>query len=118
MSYNQPPYAPMYLGDIPVATAVYEEQDNGTTSNSVSNARVPHDTNGRPSTCRDKLIGAVAITGGVAGLIFILYSSYKHIGAAAITGSGLISILYSSHKLIGAAAITGGVTVLIFISYH
>jgi len=118
MPYNQPPYAPM--DDIPVATAVYEEDhETSSTSNSVSNARVPpNGTNGRPSTCRNNLIGAVAITGGVAGLIFILYSSYKHIGAAAITGSGLISILYSSHKLIGAAAITGGVTVLIFISYH
>ena len=63
MSYKQPPrYTPTDLA-IPVAAVVYEE-DYGTTSNSVPNARVPNDPNGQSSTC-DKL--------GVAAIILILF---------------------------------------------
>jgi len=67
MSFIQPPrYAPTDL-DIPVASAVYEE-DYGTTSNFVSNARVPNDPNGRSTHC-DKLIDA----GRVAGIFLIVF---------------------------------------------
>ena len=62
MSYKQPPrYTPTDLA-IPVAGAVYEE-DNGTTSYSVPNTRFPNDPNGQSSTC-DKL--------SVAAIILIL----------------------------------------------
>lgn len=69
MSYNQlPRYAPTDL-DIPIATAVYEE-DYGTTSN-FSNARVPIDPNGLSSHC-DKLI-EVGRVAGISLILFLLF---------------------------------------------
>ena len=65
---NQPPRcAPTDL-DIPVASAVYEEDYGTTTSTLVSNTRVPNGPNGRSSNC-DKLI----VAGKIAGIFLILF---------------------------------------------
>ena len=87
MLYNQPvpPSAPIEDPDIPVASAIVSEEDYGYTSNSVSNAGVPNNPNGRSSTS-DKIIGAAAIAGGVAGLVLAgpLIAVVGAVGAGAL----------------------------------
>ena len=88
MSSNKPPpSAPMDPAS-PVVTAVSEEED-GTTSNSVSTEGVPNAPSG-PSSTSDKLIGAAAIAGGAAGLILTepLVAVVGAAGAGALATKG------------------------------
>jgi hypothetical protein len=88
MSFNKPPPSAPMDPDSLVATAVFEE-DDGTASNSISNACFVNAPNGLSSTS-DKVIGAAAIAGGAAGLILTepLVAVVGAAGAGALATKG------------------------------